>query len=158
VVGYANAFAELGYTTAVLCDADDTALVTADLGHGITVFQTEEAMCTEQQVAQDLSPAGLREFALVGVANVERSRLEHKLSARGCAHDWLQALEEGGASEEQLVALRAALGSTAKNDGRDWFKSIDGGERLGAIVVAHAADDTHLQALVTRIMAWCCGD
>lgn len=158
VVGYANSFIGLGYSTAVFCDDDESSLVIADLDPGVTVVQTERPLCLELQVAQDLTDAGLRAFAMHGLLSVERDKLRAKLKSRQCHDNDLDDLLNDAADDDQIGRLRPALGATAKRDGSDWFKSVDGGAVLAAIALAETAPGTHLGAMIAEIDGWCRGD
>ena len=158
VVGYANAFEALGYPTAVVCDNDDPKLVVADLAISIELAQTAAGLCIEEQVSRDLSPAGLRLFALHGISSVNHTRLNQKLVSRDCLPTDLQALLDDTADAHQLARLRTALGLTAEADGNEWFKTIDGGTQLARIVVAHGQADTVTHEIVQKLTVWCRGD
>lgn len=158
VVGYANDFVALGYQTAVICDNDDDRLVVDDIDPSVEVVQTEPQLCIEQQVANDLTMPGLKAFAARGLGSIDQANLEQKLRSRDCAPSDLQALLDGVANEDELDRLRNALGRTAKADGEYWFKSIDGGMALGAIVVEHAKQGTRSHRMATTIVEWCRGD
>lgn len=158
VVRYANEFHGLGYPTAVLCDNDDQRLKTGDLKEGISVFQTEDPLCLEQQVSNDISETGLRMFAEHGLRVVPQERLEDQLKSRNCQGNDLADLLDNSADDEQVKRLRQALGATAKKDGGDWFKSVDGGGRLAEIALTAALPGTHLLSMTTDIIEWCRGD
>lgn len=158
VVGYANSFVSLGYPVAVFCDNDDKSLVITDLKPEVTVIQTDISKCLESQVANDLTVAGLKEFAKHGLMSVDRDKLNEKLKSRGCENNDLDDLLSDGANDDQIKRLRYALGVTAHKDGSDWFKSVDGGAALAAIALAGTTPHTSLYAMIEKISKWCRGD
>jgi putative ATP-dependent endonuclease of OLD family len=157
VVGYANSFLGLGYPTAVFCDDDEPSLVVADLSAGVTVLQTEKSLCLELQATQDLTDAGLKAFAEHGLMSVGLDKLKDKLKSRQCQDGDLDALLAGTAGPDQIGRLKPALGATAKKDGSDWFKSVDGGAALAAIAVSETVTDSHLAVMIKGISEWCRG-
>jgi putative ATP-dependent endonuclease of OLD family len=158
VVGYANSFIGLGYPTAVFCDDDEPSLVIGDLTTGVTVLQTQKTLCLELQATQDLTAAGLKAFAEYGLISVELDKLKDKLKSRQCHDGDLDALLTDTANTDQIGRLRPALGATAKKDGGDWFKSVDGGAALAAIALVATSPDSHLAIMIRGISEWCRGD
>ncbi len=110
-------------------------------------------------LARDLTNAGLKAFAMHGLVSVERDKLKAKLKSRQCHDNDLDDLLNDAADDDQIGRLRPALGATAKKNGSEWFKSVDGGAVLAAIALAEQLlPGTHLGAMIAGINEWCRGD
>jgi len=132
----AAALNALGYTTAVIADADRTLKPTAEelQAAGVDVFLWPGKMCTERRVALDLPwehfemmvALAIASMGEVSVRDAIRQRLPNTPRLVGAdASEWLKA----GVTEGDM---RRAVGDAAHAN--DWFKDITRGEALGELI------------------------
>lgn len=157
----AQAFAKLGYRTALLADSDvalnppEKELSSA----GVRVIQWDDSVSTEERVALDVPWAVLMEMLDVATDLVDpgspRTVLDavaqRLTAANGTGPDeWL----EGFAHDD----VRAAIGATAKDKG--WFKRTDLGEALGNLIADALPEmgGTDLCAKVDALAEWAYAD
>jgi len=128
----------LGQPSAILVDSDNLAL---DIGvdwqakSGVTAFTWQGAMATEERVAMDLPWPALKE--MVGLAT-ERNGADSVCARIGTALGRPVTSEDPETwctQGHDEASIRGAIGRASKV-GR-WFKDIEWGERLGAVVANH---------------------
>ncbi len=169
----ALAFRRLGYDVLLLADSDEpispdaAALESED----VRVVQWDGACSTEHRAAMDASQGAFA--AMVGAAadlvggadRVVESILETPTGKAGlerlnitkaeCARD-IDGLTAAGFSDEEV---RGAFAEAARQAKPGWFKRMDTGEALGAVL---AADDELLSrdfgTKMRAVAEWCFGD
>jgi hypothetical protein len=132
VRGVAKELLQLGYSVAVLADADAPAQFSAEDAAalrvaGADVFTWADDMCLERRVFEDVPwPIALQSVALAAeylgkekVLDQVRSKLGHT-----CASDF--------ATWEDSPRFRTAIGEAAKSC--DWFKRMEPGKRWAQVV------------------------
>ena len=152
----AVAFQALGYDTALLVDSDTTPTPTVgDVATaGATVFAWDGAMGIEERVTLDLPWDSV--VRLVDIADGDKPGARDLLRADLAQppgtgpDDWLAAVTE--------AAIRSAVGRRA--EGGRWFKTIESGEALGAVIADALASipATDLATKLTALEDWAYAD
>ncbi|WP_286179424.1 ATP-dependent endonuclease [Arthrobacter sp. ISL-95] len=137
----AHLFKSLGYPSMVLMDGDDPQaepnVATAEAS-GVCFARWQEGRALEDELAYGLDADGLRELVAQAATHMSeeavRSAVAAKLSVNkleGIDPDlWTEAC--GKTPDE----VRNAVGLAAKGKS-SWFKTVDGGEALAAILITH---------------------
>jgi putative ATP-dependent endonuclease of OLD family len=151
-------FASLGYSVALLADADvpmhPPEAEVAD--GGVSVFSWDDGLCTEERVMRDVPWNVLlaiidRAASMVveGEPNAVTDAIATALGEKPGTHasDWLAS----GRTGDQL---RSAAGRTAKKS--NWFKRTDLGEALGELIVSALPEiqDTDLAKKLNALADW----
>jgi predicted ATP-dependent endonuclease of OLD family len=161
----AKALAALKYRVAFFGDSDKLRpTVKQDmLDSEITVIVWNGKASTEQRLARDLPVSGLRELIALGTelrclesirdsmaARLELIEKKAEVADPADLSAWLRL----GANEERV---REAVGLAAKE--KEWFKTIEWGQRLGRLLEKHLADmpDTDLAQKLRTLESWCYG-
>ena len=158
----ALSLANLGYAVALLADSDEPPVPdTAALENkGIDVFLWEGSVAFEERVALDLPWEAVREMLQI-VA--DRSSEQCVRDAVSCRLDTESELPGSLDSWEDSVGLREAIGKYIKEHrdkdslkGKGCFKSIDGGEKLGDLIVQHIDEisQTDIAKKVRELRTW----
>ena len=108
--------------------------------------------CLEQRIASDLPWAGVQEMALLAMELKDDASIRASLTSK-CPTQ-AEGLKQDVALWQDDPDLRRAIGLAAKN--RRWFKTLDGGFRLGQIVTKHLEHiaTTPLSSAVTELRVW----
>jgi hypothetical protein len=157
--------ATLGYPTALVIDDDlakhdksafDTS-VEAAVSAGVTVFQWATGMSIEQQIVMSLPDDGLSALVRLAAELLETEDAERAICAAvGSRLDsvvlgGLDPMEWAEQSGRDLVDVRAAVGLTARNHLKGWFKDEARGERLGKLALDYLTDIDHEDHLVVTL-------
>lgn len=161
----AHCMATLGYPTALVIDDDlakhdksafDTS-VEAAVSAGVTVFQWATGMSIEQQIVMSLPDDGLSALVRLAAELLETEDAERAICAAvGSRLDsvvlgGLDPMEWAEQSGRDLVDVRAAVGLTARNHLKGWFKDEARGERLGKLALDYLTDIDHEDHLVVTL-------
>jgi hypothetical protein len=157
--------ASLGYATALLIDSDQP--LTADVVAGLAKAQVRviawaDMMATEERIALDLPWVALQEVVSLAVslkgeqsvADAVRARLPRGPAISGAQIDQWKEL---GFEEDQI---RQAIGKAAKHKDSGWFKRIDWGQGVGAIVAEAlpVIPTSDLAEKLDQVAAWAYAD
>jgi hypothetical protein len=149
-------FSALGYPCMVLADSD----VDVDPGsqlaaEGVLIVQWRDDMSIEERLFADLPPTALQGLLELAAGSLGLRSVEDQLASRdselATGHSTVQELLENNNDR----TIRLAAGQAAK--ARGWFKRIDLGESVGALVGEHldeiAGTDLHrgLRAVETWV-------
>jgi len=154
----ALAFAQLGYPTALLADSD-VAISPPEqdlIAGGVSVHQWAGTVCTEERVLMDLPWDGvlsvITRASELQVTDEPQAAYDAVASQLGASagtrvDEWL------GSGFDQ-TAIRRAAGLVAKKHG--WFKRIDLGEALGAVIAdaLPGMDGTDLKVTLDALEEW----
>lgn len=150
--------AKLGYEAALLRDSD--VALTADeksalSAERVTVFEWEGAYSTEERLLLDLSPNAVQQllelaFEFWGETSVLDSVRDRLKTTTLLARTFATWNVPGKTTDD----LRRAVGEAAKK--RDWFKRIEPGERMGAIVAGElsAGRTSTIATTLGAVEAW----
>jgi hypothetical protein len=160
-----QAFAQLGYSVALLGDSDkplqpDESVLTSA---GVHVLLWDDGISLEQRIALDLPWTGVAAVVELAMNNWGDQSVRDAIWTRisrngdrlnGSPADWPQQIPE--------QPLRNAIGLAAKeaSNGRGWFKRVDLAEELAVIVLQHrdAIRDTDLGRKIATLQEWAHGD
>jgi len=141
-IEYATCFAELGYPTALLLDADTTTDTTAAEAAGVQVVRWSGGVALEERIALDLPERMLGELVELAITETgsEQTSILAAIAARLPGHPQLTGTDPTAwvTPACPLEDIRRAIGRTAK--AKNWFKRQDRGEALGQLVVRALAD------------------
>lgn len=159
----ARALSKLGYRVCVLMDSDkeqdrnSLETLIAEFSD-ISCVAWADQQHLEGRISMDLPESGLPDLlnlaSEIKGENAVLSSLCDKLSLpRNKVVDLAGLL----ACAQDLQGLRRAIGDQANKD--RWFKTLDGGARLGEIVAKHLnqMDDTDLAKKLANLRAWAAG-
>ena len=131
-------FARLGYETALFVDSDRTLNPPAETvsAQGVRVIQWADKVSIEERVARDLPEEDLKRLVQLAISLTEDeegvlSAIKAQLPNRSDPipssdpQSWI-------APEMAIDKIREAIGKAANK--KKWFKTIDNGEYLGALV------------------------
>jgi hypothetical protein len=138
----------LGYPTALLLDSDKIPLseLAGVAAAGVAVVQWEGSCAIEERFALDLPARGFHEMVCLAVRCLGMGAAKNaipdlmaqylpagirRLPGLG-SNSWLEI------DDIEVQGLRRAFGRASHKGG--WFKTIDRGEALGALVARHLAD------------------
>jgi hypothetical protein len=145
--GRAVGFARLGYPTALLLDSDT--VLSSELegvaAAGVAIVQWAGSCAIEERFALDLPAQGFHEMVCLAVEYLGTDAATSAIPDRMAQHfppgtERLQGLDSNAWLEIdgiEVEDLRRAFGRAAHNGG--WFKMIERGEELGALVAEHLA-------------------
>ena len=149
---------EAGMDVSVLCDSDtdDKLKHSKDAmkGASIEIFDCDSSSSIEAQVFQDLPWGSILDavnYVMQAHGRTTES-IDDALKAR-CTpatsfnDNW---------RETDTLEIRKALAAVSVVDGKEWFKRIDHGERLGQIILVSLADmeGTQLQTSIEGLISW----
>jgi putative ATP-dependent endonuclease of OLD family len=141
-IEYATCFAELGYPTALLLDADTPTDTTAAEAAGVQVVRWSGGVALEERIAVDLPERMLGELVELAITETgsEQASILAVIAARLPGHPQLTETDPTAwvTPACSLEDIRRAIGRTAKD--KNWFKRQDRGEALGQLVVRVLAD------------------
>jgi Fe-S cluster assembly ATPase SufC len=135
----ASVFRLLGYPTLLVVDNDDSAIdamVAAVIAKGGRIVRWESGNAMEQQIANSLSLAGLKDMVALAAAFKSEEAVISAVAARLDGNPKLTGLDPAAwvAAGQALPAVRAAIGAAAKK--KDWFKMEEPGSQLAALLVS----------------------
>ncbi len=147
---------EAGLKTALLCDADVKKINEKKdewRNNGISIFDWDNGLCTEQQVIKDLSWNGVKSllrYAKEKYRDSFNTAFDDNISFP--IEDWDDTKE----LREKIVSEFAPK-KKDKDSRKDWFKHIHDGEALGDIVFRHfdeIDDKACLKVTLTKLCHW----
>lgn len=153
--------ASLGYSTALLIDSDEPLapeVVAALVKMRVSIVTWADAVATEERISFDLPWAALQEVVSLAVGLKSEESVADAVKARlppgpaisgGQIDEW----KRSGFKEEDI---RRAIGKAAKHKKNPWFKRIDLGEELGAIVARALPliSESDLAKKLAEVAAW----
>lgn len=159
---YAEQLSTLGFDAALLVDSDDSTLDLSETwqsGANVSVFSWAGECCTEVRVASDLPWAGIVQMVAIAKVGCGSDSLRARIKQLLPGQPQLQGdnPEDWRASGVPEADIRDALGAAA--NAHEWFKNIDLGERLGALLAEHwaALAGTPLERTLTDARDWLYG-
>lgn len=158
---YAKLLYDCGYGVCIFMDSDEQkyeAKKTDARNSGIPVFDWDCGLSTEGQVFKDLPDVGVRELIEATVVDRGEDSVRDRLGKFGL--DYGQVSIEGYVfTDEDRVSLAKAAGCSKRGE-TGWFKRIDSGEKLGAIVVNSLGEisGTRLASTLTELAKWVRGE
>lgn len=152
-IEYAQGFHAAGYDVCMFCDSDVESINTKKETlrvQGIVIIDTDKDNSIEQQIFSDLNWIGIQDLIAY---RLTFKNIEH-IKNQVAKHYSTVFLEN--ALTEDSIELRLALGKSATEKDKDWFKRTDHGEYLGEVCCKHIAtfEGKKLHWQVTELNKW----
>jgi hypothetical protein len=133
----------LGYVVGLLRDSDLALTQTESDAlrvNGITVFQWQGSVATEERLFLDASVSAVEELLSIAFEYVgEDSVLASIANILGTKERLPTAFSRWAIAGKSETDLRTAIGQAAKK--KDWFKLVDRGERVGLVLAKEVLRD-----------------
>lgn len=151
----ARDFKALGYDVMIFGDSDGTIAAQAATTRAadIAVAMWDGAVCTEQQIFDDMPWAGVQELLTIVLKDRDEQGIRNQVVAKippGTTIDVTGAV----ATWQESAELRDVLGRAAAGSG--WYKQLHLGEDLGSVIGKYLAamDGKNTALVLESVRAW----